>query len=194
VATVLEIAKALGAAKARPKRSILFVAFTAEEKGLLGSRAIAEGTDVPKTSVVADINMDMALPLWPFTRIYMPGAEESTLGAEARKVAAERGVEVVPDPLPDRNVFTRTDQFSFVRNGVPAVALKFGFLLGTPEEKIERDWRAQRYHAPSDDLDQPVDIEAAHRFNAYVQAFAVRLADAPQRPTWTPGSIFGPKP
>lgn len=194
VATVLEVAKALTAAKARPRRSILFVAFTAEEKGLLGSRAFAQGADTPKGSVVVDLNMDMALPLWPFTKLYMPGAEESTLGAEARKVAAPRGVEVVPDPLPDRNVFTRTDQFSFVRNGVPGVALKFGFRLGTPEELTERAWRANRYHSPSDDLDQPVDLQAAQDFNGFVQAFAVHLADAPGRPAWTAGSIFAPKP
>ncbi|HTI67948.1 MAG TPA: M28 family metallopeptidase [Caulobacteraceae bacterium] len=194
VATVLEVARTLSAGKARPRRSILFAVFTAEEKGLLGSRAFAEGKDLPKGAVVADVNMDMPLPLWPFTRIYMPGVEESTLAADARAVGAAQGVELVPDPLPDRNVFTRTDQFSFVRTGVPAVALKFGFLLGTPEEKVERDWRAQRYHAPSDDLDQPVDIAAADRFNAYVQAFAVRLADAPGRPSWAPGSIFAPKP
>jgi hypothetical protein len=193
VATVLEVAKAMTAARP-PKRSILFVAFTGEERGLLGSRVFADDPGVPKGSIVADVNMDMPLPLWPFTRLYMPGEEESTLGAEARKVAAARGIAVVPDPFPDRNVFVRTDQFSFVRAGVPGVALKFGFLPGTPEAAIERAWRAERYHSPSDDVNQPVDLKAADDFNGFVRALAVHLADMPGRPVWNKGSLFAPIP
>ncbi len=192
VATVLEIARAMGAAPARPKRSVLFLAFTGEERGLLGSRVFADKPGVPKSALVADLNMDMALPLWPFTRLYMPGEGESTLGLEARTVAAARGITVVPDPFPDRNVFTRTDQFSFVRAGVPGVALKFGFLPGTPEAQVERDWRSNRYHSPSDDLKQPVDLVAADQFNAFVEALAIHLANAPGRPTWNKDSIFAP--
>ena len=190
VATVLEIARELGAARTRPRRSILFVAFTAEEKGLLGSRAFAQSALAAKGSIVADLNMDMALPLWPLKSLYMPGAEESTLGREAAAVAAAQGIAIVPDPFPDRNVFTRTDQFSFVRAGVPAVALKFGFAANTPDAATERVWRAERYHSPSDDLNQPVDLEAAAKFNAYVKALALHLADAPRRPTWMPASVF----
>lgn len=189
VATVLEVAQAMTKAKP-PRRSILFVAFTGEERGLLGSRVFADRA--PKGAIVADINMDMPLPLWPFRRLYMPGEEESTLGAEARKVAAARGIEVVPDPFPDRNVFVRTDQFSFVRAGVPGVALKFGFLPGTPEAAIERAWRAERYHSPSDDLNQPVDLKAADDFNGFVRALAVHLADMPGRAVWNRDSIFAP--
>jgi Zn-dependent M28 family amino/carboxypeptidase len=192
VATVLEIARSMGAAKSRPKRSVLFLAFTGEERGLLGSRVFADRPGVPRNALVADLNMDMALPLWPFTSLYMPGEGESTLGAEARTVATARGIAVVPDPFPDRNVFTRTDQFSFVRAGVPGVALKFGFLPGTPQAEIERAWRANRYHSPSDDLKQPVDLAAADTFNGFVQALAIHLANAPGRPTWNQDSIFAP--
>ncbi len=192
VATVLEIARDLGAARRKPKRSVLFVAFTGEERGLLGSRVFAEKPGVARSAIVADLNMDMALPLWPFTSLYMPGEAESTLGREARTVAAARGIAVVPDPFPDRNVFTRTDQFSFVRAGVPGVALKFGFLPGTPQAQIERDWRANRYHSPSDDLKQPVDLAAADSFNGFVQALAIHLANAPGRPAWNKDSIFAP--
>ena len=194
VASVLETARALHDGRVRPKRSILFAVFTAEEKGLLGSRAFAQHPTVPKSALVADVNMDMFLPLWPLRRLMVEGAEESSLGEEARTVAAAQGYELVPDPFPDRNVFVRTDQFSFVRAGTPAVALKFGFLPGTAEAQIEHDWRANRYHSPSDDLSQPVDLEAAARFDAFLTALAVRIADEPARPMWLPGSPFAPAP
>jgi Zn-dependent M28 family amino/carboxypeptidase len=192
VAWVLETARALHEAHARPKRSILFVVFTAEEKGLLGSRAFAEHPTVDRAALVADVNMDMPLPLWPLKHLLVFGDQESTLGAAARAVASAQGYDLVPDPLPDRNVFVRTDQFSFIRAGVPAVALKFGFLPGTPEAQIEHDWRANRYHSPEDNLSQPVDLEAAGRFGAFVTAYVRALADAPERPSWLPTSAFAP--
>jgi hypothetical protein len=97
---------------------------------------------------------------------------------------------MVPDPLPDRNVFIRTDQFSFVREGIPALVFKFGFAKGTPEFDIEHDWRANRYHAPSDDLSQPILKEEAVKLNAFVAALVARVADAGSRPAWRPQSIF----
>lgn len=192
VATVLETARIMSAAPTRPKRSMLFVVFTAEEKGLLGSRAFAERPSVGREAVVADLNLDMFLPLWPLKHLLIQGADESSLGAEARAVAAERGYELIPDPYPDRNSFVRTDQYSFVRAGVPALSLKFGFALGSPEQQMEREWRTNRYHAPSDDLAQPVDLKAADDFNAYLADLARRIADQDQRPAWRPDSIFAP--
>jgi len=192
VAWVLETARALHETRARPRRSILFAVFTAEEKGLLGSRAFAEHPTVAKTALAADVNMDMPLPLWPLKHLSIFGAEESSLGSAARVVASAQGYDLVPDPFPDRNVFVRTDQFSFVRAGVPAVALKFGFLPGTPEAQIEHEWRAVRYHSPEDNLAQPVDLEAAGRFGVFVTAYVRMLADAPERPRWLPTSAFAP--
>lgn len=189
VATVLDIAHRL---KQRPplRRSILFLFFTAEEKGLLGSTYYARRPTVPGKNIVADLNFDMALPLWPLKTIYAPGQEESSLGEEARAVAADQGLQMVADPLPDRNVFIRTDQFSFVREGIPALVFKFGFAKGTPEFQIEHDWRANRYHAPSDDLDQPVLKEEAVKLDDFVAALAARVADADARPVWSANSIF----
>ena len=100
------------------------------------------------------------------------------------------GLTMVPDPLPDRNVFIRTDQYSFVREGIPALVFKFGFAKGTPEFQIEHDWRANRYHAPSDDLAQPVMKEEAVRLDEFVTALTVRLANEDSRPAWLPDSIF----
>jgi peptidase M28-like protein len=151
VATVLDIATRLKKGQ-RPRRSILFLVFTAEEKGLLGSHYYARNPTIPKGGLVADLNFDMALPLWPLTSVYAPGEAESTLAADARAIAAARGLTMAPDPLPERNVFIRTDQFSFVREGIPALAFKFGFAKGTPQFDIEHEWRANRYHSPSDDL------------------------------------------
>ena len=99
---------------------------------------------------------------------------------------------IVPDPLPDRNSFIRSDQYSFVRAGIPALAFKFGFAKDTPEAKIEAAWRATRYHSPSDDVDQPgIRKEDAIRLDDYVADLTRAIADAPNRPRWLPASIFG---
>ena len=189
VATVLDIAHRLRQGPPL-RRSILFLVFTAEEKGLLGSSYYARRPTVPKSSIVADLNFDMPLPLWPLKTVYAPGQEESSLGDDARAVAQVQGLKMIPDPLPDRNVFIRTDQFSFVREGIPALVFKFGFAKGTPEFDIEHDWRANRYHAPSDDLDQPILKEEAVKLDAFVAAIVSRVAEADNRPAWHPDSIF----
>ena len=190
VAAVLDIAHRIKNGPA-PRRSILFAIFTAEEKGLLGSHYFAANPTVPKADIVADFNFDMPLPLWPLKMVYLPGETESTLGADARTVGLQQGIAVVPDPNPDRNVFIRADQYSFVREGVPALFMKFGFLKNTPEYQIEHDWRANRYHSPSDDLDQPgIFKEDAVKLDAYTAALALRVANADVRPKWLPDSIF----
>jgi Zn-dependent M28 family amino/carboxypeptidase len=190
VAAVLDIAHRIKSGP-RPRRSVLFAIFTAEEKGLLGSEYFATNPTVPKKDIVADLNFDMPLPLWPLKMVYLPGETESSLGADARAVGAQQGIKVVPDPNPDRNVFIRADQYSFVREGVPALFMKFGFLKGTPEYQIEHDWRANRYHSPSDDLEQPgIFKEEAVKLDAYTAAIALHVANANTRPTWLPNSIF----
>ncbi|WP_297508827.1 M28 family metallopeptidase [uncultured Caulobacter sp.] len=190
VASVIEIAKAMKAGRAKPKRSVLFLIVTAEEKGLLGSRYFALRPTVPKASLVADVNMDMPLPLWPLKYLLIQGASESSLGKEAEAVAKARGYELTSDPYPDRNSFVRTDQYSFVRAGVPSLALKFGYPVGTPAYQIEKAWRAERYHSTADNLSQPVDLPAAADFNAYVTALTLKIANNPAKPRWNADSIF----
>ena len=192
VASVLDIAHRLRTGK-RPGRSVLFVIVTAEEKGLLGSQYFADRPTVPGDAIVADLNLDMPLPLWPLKTVLVQGEAESSLGEAARSVAKAQGLALTPDPLPERNSFTRTDQFSFVRAGVPALAFKFGFAKGTPEFQIEHDWRAMRYHAPSDDLDQPgVLKDEAVKLDLYIAAIARRVANAAPRPVWLETSVFKP--
>jgi hypothetical protein len=189
-AGLLDIARSLRARGVRPKRSMLFVWVTAEEKGLLGSRYFALRPTVPSRSLVADLNFDMALPIFQLKSVTALGAEESSLGATAAQVGAAQGLPLVPDPWPDRNSFVRSDQYSFIREGVPALAFKFGFAKGTPEAEIERNWRSTRYHAPSDDLSQPVEKLDAVRLHDFVAELGWRVANAPERPSWNTQSFF----
>jgi Zn-dependent M28 family amino/carboxypeptidase len=190
VATLLDVARHLKSAHARPKRSIVFAAVTAEELGLLGSRAYAEqpGKGV---NLVADINSDMFLPLYPLKHLVVFGLDESTLGEDARAVAGELDIGVLADPQPQRNRFIRSDQYSFIRVGVPSLALKIGYLPDSPEAKIDQAWFKERYHAPSDDLQQPVDFGAIGLYAEVMQRLALRIANAPQVPAWKPDSVFG---
>jgi Zn-dependent M28 family amino/carboxypeptidase len=190
VASLIEIAKAFHTQGIKPRRSLVFVAVCGEEKGLLGSLAYASHPTVPKASLVADINMDEFLPLFPLKHLLVLGAGESSLGALAGEVAREMGYDTVPDPAPDRNIFVRSDQYSFIKTGVPSIALKLQGLPGSPEEKLEKDWNTYRYHAPQDDLTQPVDLAAADDFDAYLLALIRRTADAEARPTWNKDSFF----
>jgi hypothetical protein len=190
VASVIEIARLMHAAGARPKRSILFLAVTAEEKGELGSRYFAAHPTVPARQIVADINLDMFLPLYPLKVIEVQGLAESTLGETVRAAAQESGVEVQSDREPEQNRFIRSDQYSFIRQGVPSLAFKFGYEFGSPEEKIRKDWVRDRYHKPSDDLDQPVDQAAAARFDRIILNLLERVANQEARPRWNDDSFF----
>jgi Zn-dependent M28 family amino/carboxypeptidase len=188
IATLIEAASAVAAAK--PKRSVLFVAVTAEEKGLLGSRYFARNPTVPGSSIVANINMDMFLPLYPLKSLMVLGLGESDLTDDVRAVAQEMGLAVQPDPQPLRNRFIRSDQYSFVREGVPALAMKVGVEPGSPEAATDAAWTKQRYHAPSDDLQQPIDRAAAVGFTDVIGRLTVRVANRQARPAWNAESFF----
>jgi len=190
VASMLEIANRLHETHAKTARSILFVAVTGEEKGLLGSKYFAMNPAVPPKSMVADINVDMFLPLYPFRILTVYGLAESTLGDDAKAVGAEMGVKVQPDPEPLRNVFTRSDQYSFILQGVPSVMVDIGNEKGSKEEQIEKDWLTTRYHARSDDVNQPIDKAAAAKFNDLLTRLLLRVADESKRPAWEKDSFF----
>ncbi len=189
VASVIEIAKTLGEAATATKRSIVFLAVTGEEKGELGSGYFASHPTV-HGRIVADLNMDMFLPLFPLKWLEVQGLNESTLGDDIRASAEEAGVKVQADKEPNRNRFIRSDQYSFIKKGVPSLAFKFGYQPGDPEEKIFKDWYTNRYHGVSDDVDQPVDLQAAAQFDDILKKTAVRVADAPEEPHWSEQSFF----
>ena len=190
VATVLEVARQMPAAGTKPARSMLFTIFTAEEKGLLGSRYYAGHPTVPEGSIVADLNSDMPMPIFALKKLHVQGLEQSTLADDARAVGAARGIAIAPDPEPDRNSFIRTDQYSFVQAGIPALAFKFGWTMGSPEYKAWRTWLAERYHSTDDDLMQPFDLQAAAQYTGFIAALARRVADDPGRPHYLESSFF----
>jgi len=190
IATLLEAARTFGEKRQSFRRSLVFLAVTAEEHGLRGSKYYAEHPTVPARGIVANINIDMFLPLFPFRSFIVQGLEESNLAEDVQTVARKIGVAVLSDPEPERRAFVRSDQYSFIRQGVPAISLKVGFVKDSPEHEIVKRWRKERYHAPSDDLQQPIDFEAAARFNAaYLQVVAA-IANRAERPRWSSSSFF----
>ena len=189
-AVLLDIAAQLNRSHSRLKRSLLFVFVTGEEKGLLGSKYFAANPTVALRSIVADINTDMFLPIIPLRILTVYGLRESDLGDTATRVAQQAGVQVQDDPQPQRNIFIRSDQYSFIRQGVPALDMAVGFQPGSKEAEINRVWLRDRYHAPSDDLKQPVDFAAAAGYENIVRNLVVAVADAANRPQWKPNSFF----
>ncbi len=188
IATLLEAASEI--AKKPPKRPVLFLAVTAEEKGLLGSRYFAAHPTPPRHAIVANVNMDMFLPLFPMKSLMVLGLDESDLGADIRAVAASMDLAVQPDPEPHRNRFIRSDQYSFIRHGVPSLTMKVGYEPGSAEARVAAAWTKERYHAPSDDLSQPIDLDAAAGFTRVIAALCDRIANRPERPRWNTDSFF----
>jgi Zn-dependent M28 family amino/carboxypeptidase len=132
----------------------------------------------------------MFLPLYPLKILNVPGLEESTLGDDMRIIGKQMGISIRPDPQPARNIFIRSDQYSFVKQGIPAIFPGFGNDKGSKEEAIENKWLEERYHAPADDLNQPVDKAAAGEFNEVIERVLVRVADAETKPAWKETSFF----
>jgi Zn-dependent M28 family amino/carboxypeptidase len=190
IATMLDVAAMLKAQNVKLARSVLFVAVTGEEKGLLGSRFFATAPTVQPNAIVANINTDMFLPLYPLKKLTIYGMDESDLGTDASAVAQSLGVLPQRDPEPNRNIFIRSDQYSFIRQGVPALALKVGLDKGSPQEQIQKKWLRDRYHAPSDDVSQPVDKRAAGEFDVLVAKLLERVANRGEAPRWKDSSFF----
>ncbi|HEX4960344.1 MAG TPA: M28 family metallopeptidase [Thermoanaerobaculia bacterium] len=175
---------------AKPRRSILFAFVTAEEKGLLGSKYFAAHPTVAAKSIVADVNVDMFLPIVPLKVLKVGGIAESDLGDRAAAIARSLGVKPIADPEPLRNLFIRSDQYSFIRHGVPSLKMDVGFELGSPEQQIFKEWLTKRYHAPSDDLSQPVDLGAAALYEEITRRLLLDVANADARPAWKADSFF----
>jgi Zn-dependent M28 family amino/carboxypeptidase len=189
-ALILDVAAQLKAHPEKLNRSILFVLVTGEEKGLLGSKYFVAHPTVPIKSIIADINVDMFLPIVPLRILTIEGLEESDLGARAAKVAESLGVKPQPDPQPLRNIFIRSDQYSFVKKGVPSVMMGIGVEKGSPEEQSFNEWLTTRYHAPSDDVNQPVDLQAAALYEEIVRRLLIETANTPAAPKWNVDSFF----
>jgi hypothetical protein len=185
VATMLEAARLFATQPVRPKRSILFIANTGEERGLLGADYYAGHPTVPASSIVGLVDLDMPLLLYPFTDVTAFGADHSTIGAVVAEAGRSMGVSVSPDPMPEEAIFTRSDHYQFVRRGVPAVLLMTGHANGGKD--IWNSWLNKIYHSPQDDLTQKIDWDAGARYALLNYRISRAMADAPARPMWLQG-------
>jgi hypothetical protein len=176
-----------------PKRSILFAAFTGEEKGLLGSNWFVGHPTVPIEQLAADVNLDQLRPLFPLRILTAEALADTTLGEIARAVAAPLHIEIRADAEPERRLLQRADQYPFLTIHVPAISFIFGYDRGTDAEMRYREWYQIRYHRPQDDLTQPVDFKAAAEFDRFFYRLVETIANAPTRPAIYPSSPFAVK-
>jgi Zn-dependent M28 family amino/carboxypeptidase len=193
-AIVLEVARALASQAERPKRSIVVVFVTAEERGLLGSDYFARHPGAAVGRIVANVNLDMPTFLYGTNDIVAFGTTHSTLEAVVERITRELGYTLSPDPMPEQNLFIRSDQYSFVKQGIPAAYLMPGFSAADPAvnaQQVFGEFLATHYHKPSDDLSLPMDLAAVEKFTRANYLIAKAIADDPLDPTWKPGSFFG---
>lgn len=186
VSALLEVARLLTASP--PKRSVVFIALTAEEKGLVGSDYFARNPTIPANSMIAVVNLDMPLVTYAFEDIIAFGAERSTLYQPVKNAVEAHGLTFSPDPVPEQGLFTRSDHYVFVKQGVPAVFLKPGFANGGEEARTE--FGKTHYHQASDEVGL-VDFDALRRFTDVKADIARNIANMPERPVWNAGDFFG---
>ncbi len=192
IATLLETARVLK--DDRPMRSVMILAVTAEEKGLLGAGYFANNPTVPIENIVANINLDMPVITYPFADVVAFGAEHSTLKGYVDAAAFDAGIKLSPDPMPEQGLFTRSDHYELVQKGVPAVFLMTGFESQDPEQSGAEVWQKhleQHYHQPSDDLNLPIDYQAGAVFTEININIGREIGNSPERPRWNAGDFFG---
>jgi Zn-dependent M28 family amino/carboxypeptidase len=190
IATMLEVARAFAEGKQRSKRTIVFAAVTAEEKGLLGSQYLAKHPLLPPgDTLAAVVNLDMPVLTYDFTDVIAFGGEHSTLGPIAARATALAGVKVSPDPMPEQGIFARSDHYSFVVEGTPSIMLATGF-AGEGREKFT-NFLQKTYHRPGDDLSQPFNWAAGAKFARINYLIAREIAEGAEAPRWYAGNFFG---
>lgn len=193
ISVMLEAARMLSQGKP-PGRSVLFLAVTAEEKGLVGSGYFAQNPTVPSDQLVAVINLDMPMLLYDFADVVAFGAEHSSLGRAVQKAASEAGLELAADPYPDQSIFVRSDHYRFVQQGIPSIYLAIGPTAGdgvSDNRPLFEDFLKNHYHTPSDEADLPIHYFAAEKFTRINARVGEILAHEQQRPYWYADSFFG---
>jgi hypothetical protein len=194
VASVLEIGKIYSRLKEKPKRSVLFVMVTAEEMGLLGSAYFARYPTVPVEQIVANINTDMPTIIAPLLSVVGLGANHSTLENEVAAAAQHLGLTVEEDPEPDQMRFIRSDQYSFVMQGIPALHIKYGNKTKDGQNNLNKQveqWRKVHYHMPQDELNDTFDFKAGKKYVQLNFLISYQVANATERPSWKQGDFFG---
>ncbi len=194
VASLLEIAKLYTSSGAKPKRSVLIVMVTGEEMGLIGSSYFAANPTVPKESIVADVNTDMPTVIAPLLSVVPLGAEHSGIMKHVTFAANYLGLEVEKDPEPNENRFVRSDQYSFVMNGIPALHIKYGTKTNVPGFNLTdfvKQWRAKYYHQAADGMDGIFNFAAAKTYVQLNFLISYSIAQTLKRPNWNEGDLFG---
>ncbi len=194
VAILLETARLMAEMPNKPKRSVLFVVVTGEEKGLLGSSYFANNPTIPVTQMVANVNLDMPLILYPFADVIAFGSTHSTMGQIVETAAKKVNIELSEDPMPEQALFTRSDHYSFVKAGIPSVFLMTGFK--STDEAIDGgavfgDFLKNHYHQHSDEISLPINYQAAASFALVNMMIGLEIANQSQRPQWHHGDFFG---
>jgi len=192
-AALIEIARAFSRMPQAPRRSLLFIAVTGEEEGLLGSDYYARNPTVPISQIVANVNMDEVSFLYDFKDIVPLGGDHSSLGVIADDVAHHMRLEVSPDPAPEEVFFVRSDQYSFVEQGVPALYVEEGYKTVDPKldgKKMQLNWESTRYHLPGDDMAQPLNFDAIVKGTRVDLAVGYEIAQQTERPHWNVGDFF----
>ncbi|WP_411358845.1 M28 family metallopeptidase [Pseudidiomarina salilacus] len=193
VSVLLETARMFVEADTQPKRSILFLSVTAEERGLLGADYFAHYPTVPLQQIVANVNLDMPVLLYDFADVIAFGSTHSTLGESVAEAAGQYGIELSEDPMPEQAIFTRSDHYPFVKKGVPAVFLMTGFTAKGEDENGGEIWGqffAEHYHRPSDQPSLPINYEAGVVFTNINYEIGQTIANDAERPRWLPDSFF----
>ena len=193
VSVMLETARQFAGGKP-PRRSVLFVAVTAEEKGLVGSEYFAMNPTVPISAIVSEINLDMPLLLYDFGDVIAFGAEHSSLGETVREATTNYAIDLTPDPFPEQNLFVRSDHYRFVQQGIPSIYLATGMNSadGSVDTRpIYEGFLQEHYHKPSDDLNLPIHYGAAAKFTRINAKIGELIANDPKRPVWHEGDFFG---
>lgn len=189
VATMMEVARAFAESSRKPKRSVLFVALTGEEKGLFGSEYLATYPTLAGHKIVANVNLDMPILTYDFKDVIAFGAEHSTVGEAVARAAKAEGLTLSPDPQPEEQFFIRSDHYSFVKKGVPALSLDTGEANGG--KAAGEDFRKNHYHQVSDDISRPINWNSGAKFARLNYLIARDLADGAQAPRWYEGNFFG---
>jgi Zn-dependent M28 family amino/carboxypeptidase len=197
IAQLLLVARALAAQPHPPRRTVILLATTGEELGLLGAEAFTARPAWPIDRIAADINIDQTGMMWPIVDVVADGAERSTLAAAVARATAALGLAVSPDPVPEQGFFLRSDQAPFARAGVPSLIFRPGFRDasgGTDKNRaLFTRWRSTAYHSPLDKIDQrdpPIDFDSGATMAHLIYLTALEVANADQRPRWNPGEVF----
>jgi len=194
VSILLETARLMANRTEKPKRSVLFVVVTGEEKGLLGSSYFANNPTLPVMQMVANVNLDMPMILYPFADVIAFGSTHSSLANAVSKAAQKIDISLSPDPMPEEALFTRSDHYSFVKAGIPSVFLMTGFKSKDPAfdgGKEFGNFLKNHYHQHSDELSLPINYDAAASFAEVNLMIGLEIANGDNRPSWNKDDFFG---